>query len=370
MSFERGKFETNVPDPVGDEYFKLEPICTRDEILLEKVVLVDGQPGCGKTLFTAIVAAMERVELLNFSPELENICALRYLGKISDDAAEAMIRIQMDLVLYETMMGRRTNFRPADLSSAFRDVDFWTYAKRLFLKGNEVIPERIKNEKPILHFATHNLLAFSEPVFKALGERVVIIEVVRHPLYMLIQQALNQDHHFVSSGTARQFHLYIKQGDRQLPFWNVGQGELYLRAKPVERAIYEMHKFFELTEAFKSAFKEKYEGQLLEIPFEKFVLNPQPYMKQIEDLLGTNMTAKTRKVLKKQNVPRDKISDGIPLAIYKRCGWEPPEKELDEKQELGKRRHYAIEHGAGKDAMEVLDKICSEYERKYLGGIL
>ena len=153
-----------------------EPLLTRDKILLEKLVLVDGQAGCGKTLFTSIVAALKRVELLNYSPELENICALRYLDKLSDDAAEAMIRIQMDLVLYETMMSRRTNFRPSDLSGAFRDVDFWTYVKRLLSKGDEVIPGRIKNEKPILHFATHNLLAFSEPVFKALGGKVVLIE--------------------------------------------------------------------------------------------------------------------------------------------------------------------------------------------------
>ncbi|MBT5088150.1 MAG: hypothetical protein HOM71_11785, partial [Deltaproteobacteria bacterium] len=78
------------------------PLIARDDNLLEQLVLVDGQPGCGKTLFTAIVAALERVELLNFSCELENLCALNYLNKISSDAVESMIRIQMDTVIYET----------------------------------------------------------------------------------------------------------------------------------------------------------------------------------------------------------------------------------------------------------------------------
>ena len=169
-----------------------ETLTVRNNILLGQLVLVDGQAGCGKTLFTAIVAAMERVELLNYSCELENLCALNYLNKISSDAVESMIRIQMDTVIYETMMSRRANFRPGDLSSVFRDVDMWSYFKRLFSKGNEDIPELIKKEKPILHFATHYLLAFSEPIFKSLGERVFFIEVVRHPLYMLIQQTLNQ----------------------------------------------------------------------------------------------------------------------------------------------------------------------------------
>ena len=199
-----------------------EPQVIREKMLLNQVVLVDGQPGCGKTLFTAIIAAMERVELLNYSGALENLCALKYLKKITDDAAEAMIRIQMDLVLYHTMMSRGTNFRPSDLSSAFRNVNVVTYLKRLFTKGDEVIPERIKREKPILHFATHNLLAFCEPVFKALGEKVVVIEIVRHPLYMLIQQTMNREHHMDPSGAARQFHLYIKHGEHQLPFKDFG----------------------------------------------------------------------------------------------------------------------------------------------------
>ena len=347
----------------------IAPLVVRDEILLENLVLVDGQGGCGKTLFTAIVTAMDRVELLNYSPELENICALNYLGKIEDDAAQAMIRIQMDLVLYETMMSRRTNFRPADLSSVFRDVDFLTYVKRLFSKGDEVVPERIKEEKPILHFATHNLLAYSEPIHKALGKKVVLIEVVRHPLYMLIQQTLNQINHFESPGTARQFNIFIKHKDKQLPYLNFGQEELYLRSNPVERAIYEMQKISDLTESFKDKFKGSYGRQILTIPFERFVLDPWLYMRRIGDFLATKMTSKTRKVMKKQNVPRGRISDGIPLDIYKRCGWEPPEKELNEQQELVKRRQFAIEQGASKKAMSVLDRMCHDYEEKYLSTV-
>jgi hypothetical protein len=348
---------------------KTEPIIARDEILLENLVLVDGQAGCGKTLFSPIVSTMNRVELLNYSTELENICALKYLDKISDDVAEVMIRVQMDLVLYETMMSRRTNFRPTDLSSAFRDVNFWTYVKRLFLKGDEDIPERIKKEKPILHFVTHNLLAFSEPLFKALRDSVLLIEVVRHPLYMLIQHTRNMKRYFDISGTTRQFRPYIKYGEHQLTYWNLGQEELYLRSNPVGRVIYEMQKISELTEAFKNDYKKQYGSQILTIPFEGFVIDPWPYMNRIAAALETKVTEKTRKMMRKQKVPRKKVSDGIPLDIYKRCGWEPPEKELNEQQELDKRRQYAIEQGASKKAMVALDRICQEYEEKYLSSV-
>jgi len=342
-----------------------EPQTIRGKTLLEELVLVDGQPGCGKTLFTAIIAAMERVELLNYSSELENICALKYLNKITDDASETMIRIQMDLLIYETMMSRRTNFRPSDLSSAFRDVNFMTYLKRLLLKGDEVIPERIKKEKPILHFATHNLLAFSEPVFKALGEKVILIEVVRHPLYMFIQQTLNMEHWFNSTGASRQFHLFIQYGKQQLPFWNFGQEDLYLKSKPVERAIYEIQKISELTEDFKNKFKKEYDSQILTIPFEHFVLDPWSYINKIKNTLKSKITHQTKKVIKKQRVPRKKISDGIPLAIYKRCGWEPPDPNMTEVEELQKRRQFAIDNGASNNAIDTLDQLCENYEKNY-----
>jgi len=343
----------------------MESAAVRNDILLEELVLVDGQPGCGKTLFSAIVAAMERVELLNYSSELENLCALRYLNKITEDAVEAMIRIQMDLVIYETMMSRRANFRPGDLSSVFRDVDMWSYFQRLFSKGNEDIPKLIKKEKPILHFATHNLLAFSEPIFNALKNKISMIEIVRHPLYMLIQHTFNHINHVELNGTARQFHLFIKYGRGQVPFWNYGQEELYLNSKPVERAIYEMQKLTELTAYIKKIKFETNKKKILTIPFESFVLDPWPYLKKIEDLLGSKITSKTKKVIKKQNVPRKKISDGIPLAIYKRCGWEQPDVSLSEKEELEKRRQFAVEQGASNQALKVLDKLCVSYESNY-----
>ena len=69
--------------------------------------------------------------------------------------------------------------------------------------------------------------------------------------------------------------------------------------------------------------------------------------------------------MKKQKVPRKKISDGIPLDIYKRCGWEPPDKTLSEKEELDKRKRFVLSAGANKQSLEVLDKMIEDYENKY-----
>lgn len=317
----------------------------RDGILLQQLVLVDGQPGCGKGVLDPAIVSMERVEYLQFSLQIENICALRYLGKITSDVAETMIKLQADQVLYETMMSRNVNFRLSDHSSVFKDPDFWVYVKRFFAKGDALVPERIKKERPILHFMTHRLLGSSEPIFNSFGDKVAIIETVRHPMSMLVMQTRYNEGWSSPQGKMRQMDLYIKYKDGQVPFWAKGYEELYLKSNPVERAIYDMHHQIERVESFKNEFKKIYESQCITIPFEKFVVEPWPYIEKIEVLLKTNMTRKTKKMLKKERVPRG--NTGL------------------EAHELIKNRNFAIQNGASKDALRVLDQISEHYEEKY-----
>ena len=340
----------------------LKPTIIRQGHLAEKIVIVDGLPGCGKTLFSPIIAAMDRVELLNYAFEVEFICRLFHLKKIQEDAAIAMVRMLTDHKLYQTMMGRETNFRYFDLSSVFNNSHSWRYFKRIFQKGEMAVPERIKTDKPILNLTTHNLLSMGKPVFTALEDRLVFIEIVRHPLYMIIQQTLNMERLL---DNPRNIQIYIKHKHGQLPFYTHKWEELFSSSNAVEKALYTISQCSKLTEEFKNRHNELIMSQTLTIPFERFVLDPWPYMQQIEELLGSKITRMTKKIIQKQNVPRKKISDGIPLAIYKRCGWEPPVEGLTERDELDKRRQFAVNQGASGQALELLDKISADYEETF-----
>jgi hypothetical protein len=94
-----------------------------------------------------------------------------------------------------------------------------------------------------------------------------------------------------------------------------------------------------------------------------------PYMKEIESALGSKITKHTLRTMKNQKVPRTKIADGIPLEVYKRCGWVPPREGLTEKEELQVRREYALQSASAK-AMAVLDKMSAEYEKQFMDTIL
>jgi len=336
-------------------------ILSRKAHLAEKVVFVDGLPGCGKTLFSTLIASMDRIELLSYTYEVEHICALYYLDKIPIDAASTMVRMQTDLKLYNTMMGRDVNFRPTDLSSVINNHNPSRYFERLFGLGDEKLPEIIKKERPILNFAVHNLLSYSEPIWQALRDRCVFIEIVRHPLYMVRQQALNMSHLLED---VRDFTVYYSFKERELPYYVHGWEKNFIKSNSMERAIHLIDKLNHRTKIARKKLKEKYQAKILTIPFEPFVLDPEPWLQQISDALETNINTSTRKVMSEQNVPRTMVADGIDLEIYKRCGWVPPQEGTNEREELLIRREDVSREVSNK-LLSVLDRLSDEYEKMY-----
>lgn len=338
----------------------------RNNFLAKQIVFIDGLPGCGKTLFSSLLSSFERVEKITYSYEIEHLCAIHHLKRSELDPTIAMVKMLTDLLVYDMMMSRNVNCRPSDLSSIFRHPNCWMYLKRLFQKGDMLIPDRISKEKPILSLTVHNLLSIATPIFQALENRVVFVEIVRHPLYMIIQQALNNKRMIFN---ARDFTIYYDYNGKELPWYVHGWEEEFLLANPVEKAIHFIDKVGGLMDSSRDQNNSMFPGQILTIPFEKFVINPEPFMVELEKVLGSKITQTTRRVLRKQNVPRKKFSEGIPLDIYKRCGWIPSDENLSEIGEFNIRRQYVVEN-ASKETVAILDRLCADYEEIYMGGRL
>jgi hypothetical protein len=341
----------------------------RKDQLLNDLIIVDGQPGSGKTLFTQIFGSFDRVEHFTYSTEIENICGLLHLEKITEDAATSMIKIQLDQLIYESMMGRNTNFRYTDLSSVFKSPKIFEYIKRTFEQGDGHIPNKIIQRKPILNILTHNLLIFSNPLFKSINRNIYFFEIQRHPLYMIIQQTLNHINFYNDENKSRQFHLCLKTNDKEFFYWNHEYIDEFFLCNPVERAILEIEYFTNKAIIFKQKNPE-YIKNIKTINFENFVIDPKKYLDEILNFIQSKITKKTNKIMKKNKIPRSKISDSISLDIYKRCGWEPPKKNFSEIDELNLRRDFVIKNNARKKYVDIIDKLSYEYEKNYMSDIL
>ena len=339
---------------------------SREARLTEQVVFVGGLPGCGKTMMTPIIGSFARVELQKFNEPLEHVCGLRLLGAISEDVATMMVRMLTDLDLYRMMMSREINMRVADLTSIFRNPGTLRYLRRIFQPGDAAAVERIRRERPILHITMHNALAISPPLFAALGNGVRIVEVVRHPLYMIKQWRAYVERY----GTdVRDFTLWFDAHGRAVPFFARGWEARFLASNPMDRAIFSIEHLLAMGRRVLEQLPTHQRSQVLMMPFEPFVLDPWPSLRRMEAFLGAPVTAATRRELKRQRVPRQRIAQGAARAIYKQYGWEPAGKATSERDELQNRRGFAATE-ASADAMNVLDRLSAEYEATYFDGVV
>ena len=334
---------------------------SRNKPFLNKVVLVDGLPGCGKTLLSAVISALDRVELLSYSYEIELYCQLCSLNKLPEKSVEYLIKMQLDLKLYDTMMSRNVNFRPSDLSSVIGNHDPSRYFSRLFEPGDEVIPEKIEIEKPILNIAVHHLLASSKPVWRALGNSCVLVEVLRHPLYMIRQLSV---HERDVAGSPRYFHVHVLYDGVEIPYYTKGWEEAYLGYNPVERAIHIIDRLSEEARVAREILREECGAKIITVPFESFVLAPGTWIQTIAEALDTRVTDSTRRVMSEQKVPRQMIAGGLDREIYRRYGWKPPSEGASERDELNVRLED-VRQDVGSEALHILDRLCEEYEQTY-----
>lgn len=334
----------------------------REPHIAGMVVLVDGVPACGKTMMAPIVGSFDRVELMRYNYHLQSICVLRSFNLIASDVASVLIRIHTDLDLYDSMMARETNFRFSDLSSVWKNPRPWRYFRRLVQPGDDATIPRIEKERPILHLVTHSMLGHCTALFEALGERLRIVEVVRHPLYM-VKQWYAWIHR--AGVDARTFHIWMDYNGHSVPDFAHGWEDLFLKSSRMDRTIYAIDADTRLADCAYSKLSEAQKKQVLIVPFEKFVIGPEPYIREIETVLATRTTNATPSMMKRQNVPRKMYAEGIGRKIYKKYGWEPPDPNSSEAQEFERRRSFAAGEASG-DAMKTLDRMCEEYETRYL----
>ncbi|MBI2870551.1 MAG: hypothetical protein HYY14_02445 [Candidatus Omnitrophica bacterium] len=338
----------------------------RKNRIADKVVIVNGLPGCGKTLVAPIVGALARMEVMHFDYQLEHACQLRYLNAIDDDAAISLVRTYTDLDLYHLTMSREVNFRPGDVSSVFKNARPMRYLKRFFLPEGEEAVKRIQREKPILLLVTHVLVGIEGPILAALGDAVRIMEVIRHPLYMIKQTYTWMPRAGVDP---RVFSLCFEYRGHSLPYYAKGWEEKFLGSNRMDRTIYALEDMWRRMEQAVERLNPDQQKLIMKVPFEEYVLRPEPIMKRLELFLGTECVPETRRMMKKHHVPRKMIADGIGLPIYKVYGWRPPRRGATEADELRDRRAFAARE-ATPEALAVLDRYSAEYEEKYMKGIL
>jgi len=293
---------------------------------------------------------------------LESFCALNFLGKLDDHTSSEMIKLVLDRKIYDHMMSRKVNFRPSDSSSIFNYPDSEKYINRLFEDGDESVIPKIKNERPILNVQTHNILAFSKPLWNAFGDKLTMLEIVRHPVYMFNQIYTSAISDLI--GNIRNWTLQINSNFGIFPFNYLGFEDKFSEANNYEKTIIFITSMIEMTESFKQQNK-KLLNNLITISFEQFVLRPHGYIDEICSMLNTKKTKYLAKELERANVPRKKVTSVPDIDVYKKCGgWSEGIKDFSDRQEVDMRMEI-IKNNVSSEIFSIFEDCCQKYEETY-----
>jgi len=289
------------------------PTFVRRLKLCKEIVILDGLTGTGKTMFTPLLSSLNRMQNARFEYMFEYLAISAKMSKISVDASTSLLNLLADVKYYDGEISREVNFRPRDLSSVFNSSKSLKYLKQLWLNDGLEVEHRINNEKPILLLATHQLIGCFKELKNAFRKRLRMIEMVRHPLYLLDHW---ESYIMMHGNNPRDFTIWLENENDSIPWFAKDFENLYLQSNSYDRAAYSIE--FLMKDVLRLARESSIEDKIKFIPFEKFVLYKKNYIKELEGFLKTTSSSKTNKVLRKQKVPRATINDGPQKNIYKR----------------------------------------------------
>lgn len=326
--------------------------------LNQQIVVLDGLTGSGKTMLGPLISSFNRIQTGRFEYIFEYLSIAHYFNKIEDDAMNTIFKLQADIKLYDGMISREVNLRPSDLSSIFKGGKTIKYLKQLFKKDGAAVVPRLEKERPILFLIMHQSLSCIQGMFDTFKEKLFVIEIIRHPIYLLDQW----DSYIKNYGTnPRDFSMWISYENQNLPWFTKGIEKEYSETKGYDRIIYAINNLYEnIFETIQNPGKKK----IIFIPFEQFVIEPFQFIKKIEVFLDSTHTKKTLRILKKENLPRNSINDIPQRNIYKRYGLTGYNSKISDEQ------HYndlmnKIKGKCLNKTFKILTDLSNKYEKEY-----
>lgn len=282
---------------------------TRPQELSKNIAVIDGFSCAGKSLIAPVISSLQNSELWRFNYPLEYLTLSHGLGRISDDAAESLIKALFDQMLYDSMLGRDTNFRMQDDSSAKYNMKESEYIYRMPKEDGDNVVTEIERKKPISSTMTHFNFPHSGIVFKSLGERLKLYLVaVRHPAHLISAWFIGSRKKSWAERFGkdpREFTLCAEVDGEIVPWFAADWADQYLSLSPFEQAANVICRLMKKLNDWHRALPFREKEKVFFVPFEDFAIRPDVYLKYICAALETTQTELTYQIYEKFDLPRN-----------------------------------------------------------------
>lgn len=275
----------------------------RSQKFWDKIIITDGLARSGKSVLSPILASFENVDIERIEFIYEKIAFLAATGKITKDAAVILLQTETDSKIYQSQVGRNMNFRFSDHSSVFHHPFTFDALCRLLKKDGQERVDDIIEKKPVFQIVTHDILGSIDIFFDAFDDKVLILEMVKHPIDQIYSYYKRGWPERLTTDPRATSLTFIGETGI-IPWTALFMDGDYNKMDSMDRIISinegllkrNLLKYNELDEIRKS--------QIIWVMFDDFTSNTERNIKKIESFIGRSRTKKTAKQIKKERCPR------------------------------------------------------------------
>ena len=292
--------------PLNNFYYKKQYDCD--------VVLIDGPWGSGKNMLQVVISSLNNLEDTKIEEMLEHIINLQYMNKISDESAGVLIENYLDFIMHKSLIGRCSNMRFDDVTGFKNSTNKLERLLRLFRSEEKNLANKNIKDKGLV-LMTHMLGCSPFFLSNLIKERLYIIEIMRHPLYLIKSVAS----FFARFDDPRVKTVSFDYLNKKTPWFyknyinliDINDKNNYHKA--VNYVYYLYGEIWANIEILKEN-----NVNIYPISFEQFAINPNLYTDEICNFLSRRRGPYTQKALRKSKLPRKYIHQGLGLRKY---GW-------------------------------------------------
>ena len=270
--------------------------------VVDNIVTVTGATQSGKSMVGPIICSLKGAENYRTDFVLEQIPMLHGLGLIDEEVAIFILRYGIELMQYDNMIGRNTNFRFSDFSSIWYANDPSEFYKRLSYDDGPSVYERIEKENSLFVLNFHNGIMHADLLFKAFPNQRML-HMVRNPID-LADAWINKNYGKIETyENPRARVLTFKYKNNLLPYYAKEWEDEYLALSEVDRVIrllYQVHK------KHMNAYKKLKDKKRVHVfTFDDFAVNTHKCLDDICAFIKTPQTLFTPIAMDREKVPRE-----------------------------------------------------------------
>jgi hypothetical protein len=275
-----------------------------------QLICIDGFFGSGKTLIAPLLSSYRNVQNQQISYEFDRYVILNFLKKLDTFSSQQMIKFSTDESVFNYEIGRNLNLRKYDHTGIKYNPNFREDIKKIFYNYEKKKLALLNNNSKItLNLMTHKTFIHSnliKSVFKKKKQYLHII-MVRNPIFLF-----NHYYNFfkkIFKKKEKNFLVCIDYKKKDYPWFM--------------KEILKNNKKYNISDMIVIILKYLFnkikiiKNYMIIIPFEEFVINPDFYLRKIENkvVIKKNVTKLKRQMILNK-LPRKYVNDGVKFVNY------------------------------------------------------